>query len=63
MPEQDLKYEIIGNNDLRFADANGCGFAHVALRDSDDGDVIIINEDDVRALIARLQAHADKYKL
>jgi hypothetical protein len=43
-------WEVIGNNDLRAEVDVSCGFAHVVLRDADDGDVIVVNEDDVVVL-------------
>jgi folate-dependent phosphoribosylglycinamide formyltransferase PurN len=46
--------EIIGTHDLRYEDKAEGGFVHVVLRDADDGDVIIVNEDDIRALRDRL---------
>jgi hypothetical protein len=45
-----LEERQIGNNDLRGEVLPGGGFNHVALRDADDGDVIIVNEDDLVAL-------------
>ncbi len=48
------EWEQIGNNDLRLDATPQGGFFHVALRDADDGDVIIVNEDDVEALRDRL---------
>ncbi len=46
--------EAVGNNDLRYDDTPLGGFHHVMLRDADDGDVIIVNEDDLIALRDRL---------
>jgi hypothetical protein len=40
-------WEIVGTHDLRIDVTPSGGFHHVALRDADDGDVIIINEDDL----------------
>jgi hypothetical protein len=56
--------EIIGNNDLRFEDlTSNSGFHHVAITDADDGDTIILDEDDIKALINKLEQHIKKYKL
>jgi hypothetical protein len=46
--------ERVGNNDLRYSDNPHGGFRHVVLRDADDGDVIVVNEDDLVALRDRL---------
>lgn len=40
-------YRKIGNHDLRLDDEPLGGYVHVALTDADDGDVVIINEDDL----------------
>lgn len=48
------EWETIGNSDLRLQVDNDGGFNHVVLRDADDGDVIVVNEDDVGALRDRL---------
>ena len=50
----EVEWENIGNNDLRLSAVPIGGFRHVVLRDADDGDVIVVNEDDVRALRDRL---------
>ena len=55
--------EQIGNNDLRLDATPAGGFFHVFLRDADDGDVIIVNEDDVRALRDRLSRHIVEHGL
>lgn len=47
-------WEMIGTHDLRLSSGSSGGFVHVILRDADDGDVIVINEDDLRALRDRL---------
>jgi hypothetical protein len=44
----------IGNNDLRASCDMAGGFAHVVLRDADDGDLIVINEDDIVPLMQYL---------
>ncbi len=49
-----LEWEQVGNHDLRINAKPKGGFFHVALRDADDGDVVMVNEDDVRALRDRL---------
>lgn len=54
MPNHDNDYEQVGNNDLRYNDTPEGGFCHVVLRDADDGDLIVINEDDLVALRDRL---------
>ncbi len=48
------RWEPVGNNDLRYDDTPQGGFTYVALRDADDHNVIIINEDDVVLLWERL---------
>lgn len=48
------EWESIGNNDLRLYVDPTCGFYHVTLRDADDGDVIVVNEDDLESLRDRL---------
>ena len=55
--------EKIGNNDLRFRDGSGGGFHQVILEDADDGDVIVISEDDIIPLVKRLQRHIKEYNL
>lgn len=47
--------EKIGNGDLHYEDSVDGGFGHVTLRDADDGDVIVISEEDVEALYIRLR--------
>lgn len=47
-------WEPIGNNDLRLQYDSDGGFHHVVLRDADDGDVIVVNEDDLVSLRDRL---------
>ena len=51
MPDE---WETVGNNDLRLSCSVGGGFHHVVLRDADDSGVIVVNEDDLRALRDRL---------
>lgn len=59
--ESDYKDVQIGNNDLRYNDEpSPGGYWHVTLRDADDGDVIVINEDDLEELRDRLQATINK---
>ena len=48
------EWEATGNNDLRLQIDGAGGFRHVVLRDADDGDVIVVNEDDVEVLRDRL---------
>jgi hypothetical protein len=48
------EWETVGNNDLRIWCDGAGGFYHVTLRDADDGDTIIVNEDDVQTLRDRL---------
>jgi len=55
--------EQIGNNDLRFEDATAGGFNHIILSDADDGDTIVVNEDDISSLVNRLLEHIVKYNL
>ena len=55
--------EQVGNNDLRYDDTPQGGFCHIMLRDADDNDVIIINEDDVVTLRDRLTQTIEKYGL
>jgi hypothetical protein len=55
--------EKIGNNGLRFEDGTDSGFHHVILKDADDGDVIVVNEDDIDSLIERLIKHARTHHL
>jgi len=57
------KWETIGNNDLRFMDGTEGGFNHIALYDADDHDLIIVNEDDIKPLIKRLQKHVEEHNL
>lgn len=47
-------WERIGTHDLRLDATPSGGFYHVTLRDADDGDVIVVNEDDLMALRDRL---------
>lgn len=58
------EWETIGNNDLRLqVDPRDCGgFYHVTLRDADDGDVIVVNEDDIIALRDRLSEIIEEMK-
>lgn len=53
-PIHSAEWEQVGNNDLRFCCDGAGGFYHVTLRDADDGDVIVVNEDDVEALRDKL---------
>jgi len=46
--------EIIGTHDLRLDSKPAGGFRHLVLRDSDDGDTIVINEDDIEPLRDKL---------
>lgn len=46
--------ERIGTHDLRMDTTPCAGFYHVTLRDADDGDVIIVNEDDLIPLRDKL---------
>lgn len=54
--------EQIGTHDLRYSDTSIAGFYHVSLRDADDGDVIIVNEDDLVALRDRINKTLEKIK-
>jgi hypothetical protein len=56
-------FEHVGNGDLRFKDETDGGFHHIALRDADDHDTIIINEDDIGLLIKRLQQHVKQHNI
>ena len=47
-------WESVGNHDLRMDAQCIGGFWHVVLRDADDGDLIMINEDDLVALRDKL---------
>ena len=47
-------WEQVGAHDLRYDDTPAGGFHHVILRDADDGDTIVVNEDDLVALRDRL---------
>ena len=61
--EQQESDEQVGTNDLRYNDTPQGGFCHVLLRDADDGDVIIVNEDDLVALRDRLTRTIEKHGL
>jgi vacuolar-type H+-ATPase subunit F/Vma7 len=56
------EWEAIGNNDLRMQYEPESGFHHVTLRDADDGDVIVINEDDIETLRDRLSQILESMK-
>ena len=49
-----MNWERIGNHDLRIDATPAGGFHHVALRDADDGDTIVVNEDDLIPLRDKL---------
>lgn len=55
-------WEAIGNNDLRLLDNGAGGFRHVVLKDVDDGDWIVVNEDDLEALRDRLSVIINEMK-
>jgi hypothetical protein len=56
-------YEVIGTHDLRLEEVQRGGFVHLALRDADAGDVIVVNEDDIRSLRDRLTETIDRHSL
>lgn len=49
-----FNWEKVGTHDLRIDTEPTGGFHHVALRDADDGDTIIVNEDDLVPLRDKL---------
>jgi hypothetical protein len=47
-------WQQVGTHDLRIDTTPQGGFHHVVLKDADDGDVIVINEDDLIPLRDKL---------
>lgn len=64
MSYDDLKSCLqIGTNDLRAVADGAGGFGHVVLRDADDGDTIVVNENDVSSLRDYLNIVIEKFNL
>jgi hypothetical protein len=55
--------EQLSGTDIKYADVSGGGFCMVRLRDADDGDVIILTEDDIISLYRKLKGLVEKHRL